>query len=121
MQIGSFKKIGPIYRGRLQSLMLDLPLVLVAEGRGMTARTPDWRVHIEEDDTGALYGPPIGAGWARESRKAGAYIALQFDCPTLPQPLRANLMPSERNDGEHLLFWSPRRRMRDGERSDAAD
>jgi uncharacterized protein (DUF736 family) len=120
MQIGTFKKIGPIFRGRLQSLMLDLPLVLVAEQRGMTSRTPDWRVHIEDDDTGEHYGPAIGAGWVREGKKSGPYIALQFDCPTLPQPLRANLMPSERNDGEHLLFWSPRRRQKSVEQPDAA-
>lgn len=121
MQIGSFRKYGATYRGRLQSLMLDLPLVLVPAEPGDSPRAPDWRVHIEEEESGHQYGLSIGAGWNREGRQAGSFIALQFDCPTLMRSLKANLMPSSRHAGEHILLWSPRRRFPREDRSDERD
>lgn len=121
MQIGSFRQYGVTYRGRLQSLMLDLPLVLVPARPGPSPRAPDWRVHIEEEESGEHYGPGIGAGWNREGRQSGPFIALQFDCPALPRALKANLMPSSREAGEHVLFWSPRRRTPREDRCDERD
>lgn len=120
MRIGIFRQHGEIYRGRLQSLMLDLPLVLVKAERGESPRAPDWRVHIEENESGSLIGPDIGAGWIREGGSVGHFIALLIDCPVLPCALKANLMPSSRKEGDHVLFWSRRPRPRP-ERCDERD
>jgi len=118
MQIGSFRKVGQTYRGRIQTLMIDLPLVLVRADRGDSPRAPDWRVHIEENESGSEIGPDIGAGWTREGGLTGHFIALQFDCPALPRSLKVNMMPSNRNEGEHIVLWSPRRQRPRVERSD---
>lgn len=119
MQIGTFRQTGQTYRGRLQTLMLDLPLLLLRAERSDGPRAPDWRVYIDEETSGGEIGPDIGAGWTREGGHTGHFIALQFDCPTLPCSLRANMMPLIGHDGEHVLLWSPRRQRSPAERFDA--
>lgn len=121
MQIGIFRQSGDTYRGRLQTLMLDLPLVLIRAEQLETARAPDWRILIEEDESGKEIGPDIGAGWNRQGGHTGHFIALQFDCPTLPRSLKVNLMPSSRTEGEHVLLWSPRRCRPQMDRSDGSE
>ncbi|WP_342251546.1 DUF736 domain-containing protein [Sphingomonas sp. OTU376] len=104
MQIGTFTQSPDGYAGRLQTLTLDVALRLVRLSSPGAERTPDWRIMLEAAD-GTV---EVGAGWSHRSDKAGDYVAVQLDCPTFPRPIRANLLRSPAQDGEHLLLWSPR-------------
>ena len=101
-QIGCFQRTDDGYAGRLHSLNLDEILCIVAADASDADKAPDWRIFLGEDDAGLV----IGAGWNRTGEKAGAYIALLIDCPTLTQPIRANLFQSTQQDGTHHLLWS---------------
>lgn len=106
-QIGSFQRTREGYEGRLDTLGLDMQLSIVAAEPSDAENVPDWRVHRGDGDT----GPEVGAGWNRTSEKAGAYVSLLIDCPTLAQPIRANLFRSSEHDGAYHLLWSrPQRR-----------
>lgn len=101
MQIGRFRALGGGFVGRLQTLMLDLPLRLVATQRD-NDKAPDWRVHLDDDGG----GPEIGSGWTHERNGGANFIAVQLDCPTFAHPLRANLVPARGEQDVHLLLWS---------------
>ena len=40
-------------------------------------------------------GPEVGAGWKRNGEKAGDYVSLHLDDPSLRQPIRANLFQAD--------------------------
>jgi uncharacterized protein (DUF736 family) len=106
-QIGSFQRTRHGYDGRVHTLGLDAQLYLVAAESSDAENAPDWRIHMGDSEV----GPEVGAGWDRIGEKAGAYIALLIDCPTLVQPIRANLFKSGQHEGLHHLVWSrPSRR-----------
>jgi uncharacterized protein (DUF736 family) len=102
MHIGSFQKIGPNFVGRIHTLGLDLALAIVPAGSSDADDAPDWRVHVGENEL----GPEAGAGWDRTGDKAGRYISLQLDGPTLVHPIRARLFRSEQHNGLHQLVWT---------------
>lgn len=106
-QIGSFTKSGDGFHGCLQSLSLDVELCIVGAEPSESENAPEYRIHLGADGD----GPEVGAGWKRTGEKAGAYIALLIDDPSLTHPIRANLFQSNRDDGVHHLLWSrPARR-----------
>lgn len=106
-QIGSFQRTRHGYEGRIHTLNLDAQLCLTAAEPSNTENAPDWRIHLGDSET----GPEVGAGWDRTGEKAGAYVALLIDCPTLVQPISANLFRSSQHDGLRHLLWSrPQRR-----------
>jgi uncharacterized protein (DUF736 family) len=96
-QIGDFKRTKSGYAGRIRTLALDIELILVPADYSDAENAPDYRIHRGDDE-----GPEIGAGWKRVGEKAGDYISLQLDDPTLPQPIRANLFQS----GDDKSAWS---------------
>jgi uncharacterized protein (DUF736 family) len=106
-QIGNFERTANGYDGRIYTLNLDARISIVPAAASDTENVPDWRIYLGDSDT----GPEIGAGWNRIGEKAGAYISLQIDCPSLPQPIHANLFQSNSKDGLHHLLWNrPQRR-----------
>lgn len=106
-QIGSFHRTRHGYEGRIHTLNLDVQLCLVPAEASDTENMPDWRIHLGDSEVGL----EVGAGWDRTGEKAGAYVALVLDCPTLVQPIRANLFASSQHDGLYQLLWSrPSRR-----------
>lgn len=106
-QIGSFQRTRQGYEGRIHTLGLDVQLCLVPADKTDTENAPDWRIHLGDSET----GPEVGAGWDRTGEKAGAYVSLMIDCPTLVQPIRANLFRSSPQEGLHQLLWNrPQRR-----------
>ena len=106
-QIGSFQRINDGYEGHLHTLSLDVALCLVAAPSSDTEHAPDWRIYSGDSD----HGSEVGAGWNRTGEKAGAYVALLIDCPSLAQPIRANLFRSGADDNAWHLMWSrPSRR-----------
>ncbi len=102
MIIGSFQTADDGYAGQLRTLTLDAMVAIVPARPIDAENAPAWRVLLVEADTGV----EIGAGWERQSERAGSYIALQIDDPALGMPIRANLIRSGQNDDEYLLLWS---------------
>jgi uncharacterized protein (DUF736 family) len=101
--IGSFLRVKDGYTGRLATLILDVELTLSPIANTETENAPSYRIHLGSDDT----GPEIGAGWKRSGEKAGDYISLQIDDPTLAQPIRANLIHSGKGNVFHLQWTRP--------------
>ena len=110
MQIGNLHKTANGFFGRIHSLTLERVVHLVPVSNKDNAKAPDWRLHLDDDAWPEGIGHEIGAGWTREGGKVSAFIAVQLDCPGLPRSVRANLLPSQRGDDEHVLLWSPRLR-----------
>lgn len=105
MRIGTFVAADGGYAGHLQTLTLDIDLVLVPAETSDSENAPDYRVISGSDDEAR----EVGAGWKHVGEKAGDYVSLQIDDPGFVQPLRANLFKSDGN--AHVLVWSrPSRR-----------
>lgn len=100
-QIGDFKRTKNGYAGRIRTLSLDAEIVLIPAEHTDAENAPDYRIHHGNDD-----GPEIGAGWKRTGEKAGEYISLQIDDPTLAQPIRANLFQSAEDKSAWGLHWN---------------
>lgn len=100
-QIGEFTRTKNGYAGRIRTLSLDVEIVLIPAEHTDAENAPDYRVHHANDD-----GPEIGAGWKRTGEKAGDYVSLQIDDPTLAQPIRANLFQSAEDKSAWSLHWN---------------
>ena len=100
-QIGQFTRTKSGYSGIIRTLTLDLSLTLVPVDASDAENTPDYRIHLGEDD-----GPEVGAGWKRTGEKAGDYVALQLDDPSFAHPIRANLFQSGGDKTAWNLNWN---------------
>lgn len=109
--IGQFSRTKSGYVGRIRTLGLDAELVLVPAEQSDAENAPDYRVHLGSDEN----GPEVGAGWKRTGEKAGDYVSLQLDSPTLSHPIRANLFQSVDDKSAWGLHWNrpPKRGERD--------
>jgi uncharacterized protein (DUF736 family) len=105
-QIGEFKRTKSGFSGRIRSLALDVELVLVPADHSDAENAPDYRIHLGDED-----GPEVGAGWKRTGERAGEYVSLQLDDPSLGQPIRANLFQADDKGSAFNLLWNrpPRR------------
>lgn len=101
-QIGEFTRTKSGYSGRVRTLTLDVQLTLAPAEPSEAENVPDYRIHLGEDG----HGPEIGAGWKRTGEKAGDYVSLLFDDPTLTHPIRANLFRAEANGTSWSLHWN---------------
>lgn len=110
-QIGSFTSTENGYVGRLHFLTVDAQTVIVPMAPHGAGKAPDYRIHLDDPD-----GPEIGAGWKRKADKAGEFVAIVIDAPTLAQPIRANLFRSNRDDGSWSLQWTRAPKRSDGAR-----
>jgi uncharacterized protein (DUF736 family) len=108
--IGQFTREKSNFTGRIQTLTVYRELTLVPADPSNTENAPDYRVHLGGSD-----GPEIGAGWKRSGEKAGDYVSLVIDDPTLAQPIRANLFQSGESKAIWVLTWNrlPKRNERD--------
>lgn len=102
MQIGCFHPVDDGFAGRLQTLGLDVPLRIAPIADRANDKAPDWRIHLDE----TVDGPQVGSGWTHRSDGISGFIAVQIDCPSLAQPIRARLQPSRRQRHVHVLLWS---------------
>jgi uncharacterized protein (DUF736 family) len=100
-QIGEFTRTKNGYAGRIRTLSLDVEIVLIPAEHTDAENAPDYRIHHVNDD-----GPEIGAGWKRTGEKAGDYVSLQIDDPTLAQPIRANLFQTAEDKSAWSLRWN---------------
>ena len=106
-QIGAFSRTASGFQGHLKTLTLDVDLCLVPVDAAEAENAPDYRIHLGDDDQGA----EVGAGWKRTGERAGAYVSLLIDDPSLARPINANLFQSNRDGNAHHLVWNrPSRR-----------
>lgn len=102
MIIGTFHKRGEIYAGRLRTLALDAEITVVASQPTDAKDAPQWRLYLGDSEDGVR----IGSGYDRIGDRAEPFIAVRIDGPEFAQPLRANLIRSNTNPADFLLFWS---------------
>ena len=108
-QIGHFTRLKGLFSGRVQTLTLNIQLVLVPV-HSDAAQAPDYVIRLADSE-----GLEVGAGWKKSGERAGDYIAIQIDDPGLVTPIRANLF---RQDSDHrvwILNWN-----RQGRRDESA-
>lgn len=102
MMIGCFRSVGGGFAGHLRTLTIDAEVAIVPAQSSDAENAPAWRVLLGSADDGV----EIGAGWDRTGERAGPFIAVQIEDPLLEMPLRANLLRSARDDGDHHLLWT---------------
>lgn len=100
--IGQFSRTADGYVGRIVTLTLDAPLVLVPADPLEAENAPDFRLHIGDDD----HGPEAGAGWKRTGERAGDYVSVVIDDPSFADPVHANLFQSNHEEGTFNLVWN---------------
>lgn len=100
-QIGQFTAEKSGFVGRVHTLTLYRDLTIVPAEPSDAENAPDYRIHHGAED-----GPEIGAGWKRTGEKAGSYVSLLIDDPTLPQPIRANLFRNGDDESSWSLHWN---------------
>ncbi len=88
------------YAGRVRLFGIDEAIVLVAVDPGEAENTPDYRIHLDDED-----GADIGGGWKRVGERAGDYIALEIDSPLFGAPFRPVLFQADRDGRALRLSW----------------
>ncbi len=106
--VGAFQKTKTGYSGRIRTLVINVEVVLIPARKSEADNAPDFRIHVADKD-----GPDIGAAWKETGEKAGDYLSLQLDDPTLAQPIRASLFRSDDDETVWSLHWV-RPKPRDG-------
>jgi uncharacterized protein (DUF736 family) len=101
-QIGIFEEAGDGFVGRIHCLTIDVELRIVEADPGDAENAPDYRIMLGDDDDAV----EVGAGWKRVGEKAGNYLSLLIDDPTLIQPIYANLFQSGSDPTAHILLWN---------------
>ena len=99
-QIGQFTRIRGLFTGTIRTLMFDRHIVLVPTNNPDVHGQPHYTVHIKDAD-----GPEVGVAWKRSGERAGDYVSLALDDPTLPAPIRANLFQRDTDKKEWVLIW----------------
>lgn len=110
-QIGEFTRTTSGFTGRIATLTLDLEIAIRRSDPSEAENAPDHRVHLGTGEE----GPEIGAAWTRTGEKAGEYLAVLIDDPTLPHPIRANLFQNGSDAASWSLNWTrlPKRDAKD--------
>lgn len=105
-QIGHFVRTQLGYAGRLRTLSLNLPLVFVPADDSDVENAPDYRIRVGDED-----GVEVGAGWIQSGDRAGTYVSVLLDDPSLGQPIRARLFQSDKSGRDWGLHWTrPKKR-----------
>jgi len=99
-QIGQFTRIRGLFSGTIRTLMFDRHIVLVPTNQPDVQGQPHYTIHIKDAD-----GPEVGVAWKRTGERAGDYVSLALDDPTLPVPIRANLFQRDADKKEWVLIW----------------
>lgn len=101
-QIGLFEAIADGFAGRIHCLTINAEVRIVEADPGDAENAPDYRIMFGNEDDAI----EVGAGWSRVGEKAGNYLSLQIDDPTLAQPIYANLFQSGTDPTAHILLWN---------------
>ncbi|RWQ37070.1 MAG: DUF736 domain-containing protein [Mesorhizobium sp.] len=111
-QIGQFIRTQAGYAGRVRTLSLDLAVVFVPAHNVDVESAPDYRIRLGDED-----GIEIGAGLLQTGDRAGAYISVILDDPSLAQPIRARLFQSDESGRDWGLHWTRPKKRDDQDRA----
>ncbi|MGB3339095.1 MAG: DUF736 domain-containing protein [Devosia sp.] len=100
-QIGQFVRTQLGYAGRVRTLSLNLVLVFVPAEHSDSEQAPDYRIHLGDED-----GVEIGVGWIQSGDRAGTYVSVLLDDPSLGRPIRARLFQSDKSGRDWGLHWT---------------
>ena len=84
--IGTFRRDGQDFVGRLSTLMIDATVRLAAVEK-VSPSAPVFRAFVGEAECGAAWRPTDPA--------SGALLNVKLDDPTWPEPIHARLMAGE--------------------------
>jgi uncharacterized protein (DUF736 family) len=101
-QIGLFEAMAGGFAGRIHCLTINAEVQIVEAEPSDAENAPDYRIMLGVDDDAV----EVGAGWKRVGEKAGNYLSLLIDDPTLIQPIYANLFQSGSDPTAHILLWN---------------
>lgn len=112
-QIGEFTREETGFIGHFGTLLLHQDIIIVADPSD-AENAPDYRVHLFDGMSNET-GPEIGAAWKRTGEKAGEYLSVLLDDPTLPHPIRAALFQNGADAASWSLHWNraPKREGKD--------
>ncbi|HTM82188.1 DUF736 domain-containing protein [Asticcacaulis sp.] len=99
-QIGQFTRLRGIFTGTIRTLTFDRHIVLVPTNQADVQGQPHYTIHLKDAD-----GPEVGVAWKKTGDRAGEYVSLSLDDPTLPAPIRANLFQRDADKKEWVLIW----------------
>ena len=99
-QIGQFTRIRGLFTGTIRTLLFDRHIVLVPTNQPDVQSRPDYTIHIKDAD-----GPEVGVAWKQTGDRAGDYVSLALDDPSLSAPIRANLFQRDSDKKEWVLIW----------------
>lgn len=105
-QIGTFTRNDEGFVGRIRTLVLDAEVAIRPADEAETANAPNHRVFVN--------GVEVGAAWDRTGDRAGAYLSVTIDDPSLAAPIRARLFQSDTRKDLWVLHWT-RNLLRNGE------
>lgn len=97
-QIGEFTRESFGFSGRIQTLFIDRTIAILPAEPSEAENAPSHRVYLGGDGD----GPEIGAAWTRTGEKAGEYLFVLLEDPSLQHPIRANLF----QNGSDSVSWS---------------
>lgn len=98
--IGTLKKLeNGSLDGKIKTMTLDVKVKLLPNDQKEDKDSrPNYKVKIN--------GYEAGGAWEETSEKGNPYLSLQIDDPMLPKPLYANLVKTETEENNYLLFWN---------------
>lgn len=103
--IGTFRREGDGFVGRIETLSLEAVVRLAPSGR-QSAKGPELLAFKGDHE--------VGAAW-RADRASGALYTVKLDDPAWPEPINTRLMAGE--DGVLVLTWIRRPEDKAGERA----
>ncbi|MBB4096304.1 DUF736 domain-containing protein [Ochrobactrum pecoris] len=101
-QIGTFTRTTDGFFGRIRTLTLNAEVTILPVDSTDAENAPERRVFLN--------GVEVGAAWERTGEKAGTWLSITIDDPSLVEPIRARMFEADAKKGIWSLHWS--RRMR---------
>jgi len=99
MQIGTFKKDGIGYSGKIETLTLKANVTL-EPNRSSGANGPAFRVFLGIHE--------VGIAFKKTSEKGNEYISVLIDDPAFAKSIWANLITSSKSDELPLMWDRPK-------------
>jgi uncharacterized protein (DUF736 family) len=98
--IGTFKKDGAGYSGRIETLTLSANITFEPVEK-KAGSAPDFRVFHQTNG----FSTEIGAAWKKTAKEGGAeYLSVSIDDPSFAERINCRLVKTGSEQG-HTLFW----------------
>lgn len=105
-QIGTFTRTPDGFFGRIRTLTLNAEVTILPADGTDADHAPEHRVFLD--------GVEVGAAWERFGEKAGTWLSITIDDPSLVEQIRARMFEADAEKSLWSLHWS-RRMRRDNE------